>query len=1278
MDLARAFMSTKIAKEFQGTERFLIERRLGAGGMGVVYLAYDRQRNDRVALKTFRHLDPAAIYHIKREFRTLADVTHPNLVSLYELISEGEQCFFTMQLVDGVDFLSYVSGFGPRAGAITQRPSISSPGGGAETATYVPSSESDNDTTLTYLDAPARFHGSPLKLDRLRGALAQLVEGVCALHRAGKLHRDIKPSNVLVTSDQRVVLLDFGLATELAGQEDETSVLHGVVGTAFYMSPEQAAGLPATGASDWYCVGVMLYQALTGRLPFAGSKGGVLWDKQVSDPPSPSELAPGVPEDLNALCVDLLCRDPGGRPTDEQVRRRVCISPGESAESAEKFARREAPFVGRRQHLEALGDAFASLNRGRTTVVFVHGRSGMGKSVLVERFLESLRHEEAVVLTGRCYEQESVPYKALDSLIDALSHYLLRLSDVQVEALLPRDAASLARVFPVLRRVEAVAQAPRRTFETPDQQELRRRALAALRELLVRLGDRKPLVLSIDDLQWGDVDSANLIAELLRPPDPPLLLLLGCYRSEYADTSPCLKVLLQQPDKAPRQVDRRELAVEPLAPGEACSLALALLGQVGPAAQAAAESIARESRGNPYFIYELVRYVQAGANLAEHSSSVQGPTLERVLWDRIHKLPGEAYRLLEVVAVASQPLKQADAYRAARLAPAERTALSVLRAEHLVRSTGLGENDEVETYHDRIRETVVDHLPAGGLKDCHARLAVALEASSNADPEALAIHLQAAGEEARAGHYYAIAADRAAAALAFVRAAKLYRLALELQTTNDQISRSLRTRLGDALANAGRGAEAAYEYLAAAAGAPAAEALELQRRAGMQSLISGHIDHGLQALGTVLDSVGLKLARTPRRALWSLLWRRAQLRLRGLGFRERDSSQVSAESLTRIDICWSAAVGLSIVDTIRGADFQARNLLLSLRTGEPYRIARALAWEAAHTSTGGVPARRTTARLIAAADALAQRIGHPHALGLVMLSRGIAGYMEGRWKDGRKFSEQAEAIFRDRCTGVAWELDTAHSFSNWSLFFLGEVAELTRRLPLLLQEARERGDLYAATNLGTFVGHLTWLAADDPQGAERDMHAVMALWSHQGFHVQHLTGLMGRIQIALYRGDGAAAWRIISREWQDLKRSLFLRVQTVRLFMRDLRARSALAAAREAADPRPLLRAARRDARRIEREHLPWSQPLAERIGAALAAAGGDEFEAAELLKRAAAGFEAADMGLFAAAARRRQGQILGGEQGSSLIAQADGWMERQQIGNPRRMTAMYMPGFAD
>ena len=194
---------------------------------------------------------------------------------------------------------------------------------------------------------------------------------------------------------------------------------------------------------------------------------------------------------------------------------------------------------------------------------------------------------------------------------------------------------------------------------------------------------------------------------------------------------------------------------------------------------------------------------------------------------------------------------------------------------------------EIEAYHDRVRETVVAHLSPAILKAHHFRLALSLEVSGRSDPEVLAVHFQGAGEPERAAGYFAAAAAQAAEALAFDRAAKLYRLALDSGTMGAIEGCRLRAKLGDALANAGRGAEAAQEYLSACHGADLPEALDLQRRAALQFLISGHVDEGIAVVHSVLNSVGMKLPPTPRRALLSLLIRRVQLRLRGYGFRAK-------------------------------------------------------------------------------------------------------------------------------------------------------------------------------------------------------------------------------------------------------------------------------------------------------------------------------------------------------------------------------------------------------
>src|SRR5262249_52338675 len=152
------------------------------------------------------------------------------------------------------------------------------------------------------------------------------------------------------------------------------------------------------------------------------------------------------------------------------IRRRLggAASAAPVSSEASPLSLRSGPFIGRKSELAELRKAFEVSRRGQAVSVYMHGTSGIGKSALVRRFLEQIRNENAVVLAGRCYERESMPYKALDSLVDALSRYLKRLAPEQVEGLLPNDVLALARVFPVLRRVAAVAGTRRKTVEIAD------------------------------------------------------------------------------------------------------------------------------------------------------------------------------------------------------------------------------------------------------------------------------------------------------------------------------------------------------------------------------------------------------------------------------------------------------------------------------------------------------------------------------------------------------------------------------------------------------------------------------------------------------------------------------------------------------------------------------------------------------------------------------------------------------------------------------------------
>lgn len=1249
-----------------GDGRYVVIRRLGAGGMGVVYEALDNERQDRIALKSLPRVEPDALARFKNEFRHLADITHPNLASLYELFSDGDQWFFTMELVYGVDFHDYV-----RVGRFESSPLVaisseSSPTMERSSEGIDGSAKGAGDTFAAASPDAAKIAVSPERGVRLRPALRQLVEAVAALHAAGKLHCDIKPSNVLVTPEGRVVLLDFGLATDLVqakGREQETGG-----GTARYMSPEQAEGGPLTPASDWYAVGTLLFEALTDRMPFRGPTPEVLRAKRERDGPAPSTLAAGVPDDLDQLCQDLLKRSPEARPRGDQILERV----GGSAEAAFTPLLAES-LVGRTGHLAQLRSALEAAERGSAVTVHVRGESGAGKSFLVQRFLASLEEDEqAVVLSGRCYEGESVPYKALDNVVDGLSNFLASVSDQEAALLMPRDIHALARVFPVLGRVPAVAGAPRRAGEVPDRLELRRRAFAAFRELLARIGDRRPLVLSIDDLHWGDADSAALLGDLLRPPDPPRLLLVAVYRSDNLETSPFLRSFLAA--RSESTLAHREIVVESLEFEDALALARDLLAHEGALDAALAERIATESRGVPYFVHELVRYLGGGDGRSRDVEAAATLTLDSVLSRRLATLGHGSRQLLETIAVSAVPLTQRDACEAAGLRSEPRRALATLRAGHLVKTTGPSDRDLVETYHDRIRELVTDALTQDARRACHLRLAVTLEASERADPEALGVHLEGAGELERAGRYYAAAGQRASEALAFDRAARLLRRSLELHPLEGAAGAMLRAKLGDALANAGRGLDAAREYDRARGGLGASEAFELQTKAAYQYCISGHLDEGRAALRDLLGRVGLRMPRTRRGTIALLLGNRLRLKLRGIHHLRRDAREVPEEVLRRTDVTWTASAGLSMFDTVAGTAFQARNVLDALESGEPLRVVRALAWEAVVGANSGPRALPRALGLLGAARALAGETQEPYALGMCRLAGGVVEFLMGNWQAACPLLDEAEEIFRSRCTGVTWETNTANSFNMWALVHRGEFAAMSRRSAILLKEANERGDRSASTTMESFMVAHSHLMNDDPAAARGAVDGALARFAVQGYQLQHINALWMRSYIDFYDGAGREALERIEREWAGVKQSFLLRSLVIRSFFRYIKARAAL----DAQPITPALgHATERAASQLDAEKVSWTAAFGLLLRAGLEMRRGNGEAAVERLAAAEAGLTAAGMAGFAASARRQRGELRGGSEGAALVEEADTWMRGQGIRNPAAMVRLHVPSRA-
>ena len=1260
-------------------ERFELRKRLGEGSFGVVFEAWDRERESRVALKALKTADAYALYNLKREFRTLTDIGHPNLVNLYELLSDGDQWFITMELVEGENFFYYVRG---------ELQAGDAPDSTEETVAYsqtIALDDLNDEATAIALSRPetpaeddtqpevrqARTLPMPREaLERLRGALRSLSEGLVALHSAGIVHRDVKPSNVLVSRDGHVTILDFGLVRE--HEPHNVVASQHIAGTPAYMAPEQAAGQPVSEACDWFAVGVMLWEALVGYRP---ERGG---DSMRPVPP-PRILVPGVPEDLNDLCEGLVKKHPGERLTGAEVLRRLGTAPGAAASQTAIQGGKRSPttFVGRQEHLTELTAAFQHTERGEVAVAAVHGSSGMGKTSLVLHFLAELERQrpDVVVLRGRCFERESVPYKAVDSLVDSLAVYLAGLPRARVEGLLPKDVLALARLFPVLRRVTAIADARRRFVEISDSRELRRRAFAALRDMLARLSEREATVLFIDDLQWGDEDSAALLLDLLRPPDTPPLLLLVTYRTEEVETNPSLQAFLEyeniSDERSLFKVEVGEFTLD-----EGRELTQALVGAKDPRLLGKTDELVREAGGSPFFLEKLVEVAAEGSGL-ESLPSRDGETgLDAVLSSMVSGLDRQTQQLLEVLAVMGRPAPLRVATQAADLDQEALPRLKKIETARLVRLRETGRGEELEIYHDRIRQAVIASLSEDALVEHHRRLFAVLSASGSGDAEALAVHAEGGGDLVNAAHYFALAGTEAARALAFGAAAGLYERALGLRDRDDTETRRLRIEMGVALVNAGRGAEAARAFLKAAAGSGSAESLELRRRAAQHLLMSGQLDEGMETIQSVLAAQGMSMPPTPRRALLSILFNRLRIRLRGLGYKERAAGEVPEDELRLIDTCWAVSGGLILSNTIYALDFQGRGLLRALKSGESLRVARALSLEQLYTASAGSRTRKRTHEIARAGAAAAKRANLPVATGISTLYSGCASALNGEWRKAVELSDRSEQIFRERCTGVPFEIDNAHLFALFGLSWLADFRRLAKRLPPLLRDAEERGDLFMVTYLKTDIAPRVLLAQDRPEDAHAAALEGIGRWPFPGYHRQHQWALRSRVDVSLYQGDGSTAWDLVGEQYDELRRSLLLRTQMNRIIVGDYRGRSALAASFAAsADQEKKLRAiATAEARSLSREKTAWGEPLAHLLESSLALSSADRSAARGLLASAEAGFEAAEMRLHAAVARYRRGQLLGGRNGERLVSDAADWMQKEGFLRPENWVRMLSP----
>ena len=1207
---------------------YVIEKQLGAGGMGQVFEARGPD-GKRVALKYLERAGARMLYRFKQEFRALAYVTHENLVALGELVVlPDEASFFTMEVVAGVSFDEYVRGRTP----------------------------------------PGRLPN----LARLRRALRQLVVGVRHLHRSGCIHRDLKPSNVLVTPEGRVVILDFGLVQDNSGEAE--GVDDQLMGTPAYMSPEQAGMEKAGPAADWYAVGVMLFECLSGRRPFRGSVTHVLFAKREHDPPQVD--IPDAPPELLELCRRLLARDPRERPGGREILEVLGEESDDSELADSSMAAGRSPFVGREHELATLEQAFFDIRSSESAVtVHVRGPSGFGKSALVREFLADLRERQAaLVLRGRCLERESVPYKGVDAIVDALSLHLRGLPEFERAELRPVNAGPLVRLFPVLGEIWASDGASRTGGLDPN--ELRQRAFVSLREVLGKLAAKRPLALFVDDFHWGDVDSARLLTELVRPPDPPALLLVIAFRDQV-DEVEALRTLLTADARSGRAI--REVTIGPLADADALELALELLAAESkdkdPSALAAkAEAYARGAAGSPFFVGQLVR----GQGSGDEAGGTSLAELDKIVARRILGLEPSQRDLLSVVAVAGGPLRRAVALEVCRDFDFD-AALAPLLAGELLGTRGADEGT-LDTIHDRIRQVTIGELEADELVAVHRRLAEAFELLGG-DSESLADHWERAGERVRAAHYAERAAYQASNSLAFERAVGLFRKTIalfgavetadpaELAELAERIN-ELELGLADQLINVGRGREAAQLLLGLADRASEPDlAREFRRRGADQLIKTGYVDEGLVELDRLLQSVGLSLPKGQAGALGALVWEQSRVMLRGRKFTQRAAKDIDPAVLDRIDTCFAVVNGLSTQEIVLSAIFHFRNLRYSLDAGEPHRVARALAYQCVVDVAGrkwdNVEDQLTCARSLAA------QLGDAQLSGFIDLCEASLHWFERRFT----VSAQLHRKVIDTLEGVAganWQRRTAQDHHFWTLVCQGRFDECRRLSRDYLERARERSDMQEVIEIsGMFACALTY--AGELDEAKRVLAEGRATWNPGRYLFGDVWAFYAECRLLLIEAKPLEALALTERTQAAMKQTFLDQHLLAKHNVLELRARSQVHAGL-AGLGRGYLRKAQRDAETMRKQGNPVLLAQAALVEAAVASARDDRELARLRWQEAADLFRANQMEGYLAAVESRLAAISPGEAGEAMRARAQAWFEREQIADPERFVWLVAP----
>lgn len=915
----------------------------------------------------------------------------------------------------------------------------------------------------------------------------QLAIAIDILHRNNIIHSDVKPTNVMVSRGGRVVLMDFGLSR----YSKESFTFEEIAGTQGYMAPEQEAG-KLERASDWFSYGTILKE-IVGRFDFK-PKNRVLNLASSLTSVDPRDR-PGLPE-----IVDLFRK---WLPEVEQ----------------HGLSRTVDHYLPRPNYEDWLNLKIADATSGMgPQALCVSGESGIGKSTLIREVLSKNGSDSSsLLLVSTCSANESVQLNAFDNIIDDLSRCLLSLTPQELEILLPEDTAPLLSCFPILARIPIALE---RSYagKLRDESENKLLAYRQLRGLFNKLSPH--LIFWIDDSQWMDESSLELFSELVRPPSPPRALYLFSFReTSESDFKNQLENIISA-----HRIPCQELEIEgfDLADSENFAKLYGL---------ESANSIPgiKTTGGNPMLMKLHCKFPGG-------SGEVQDNWTDNLL----RNLSDEGRQATSFSAIAGYPLPQ-DVFSKLGISASEVQNLiehEIFRIVKVNKYSGLF----IELYHDRIRNGLLELISEEKQRELHQRLAEVLTEDIRISALKLVSHFLAAKNTRQAIQYSLLAAGEAESNQDFENAGRFYLSAFRLGGNKDS-DWGLLAKAGRAIGRAGSGIRAGELLMEAATLALNVDpesTPKLKTDAVTFFLYAGAFEPAREALREIASLLALDLSSKPNLFITAFMMRIPWIIPRPI---KSDMFQFSdAQNAQRLDLLEAMANGLSLLDHTRYHRIALTWLNECYKARDRKRFSAALGMEAVMQSfIGGSALRKNSKKLIKKAIEL--RPDTPFGEASEHIWSAAIAFNESRWRDAKRLASSAEFIMLKHHPDAKWHLNAVHAFQFGAMAMMGDLGEMKERLPLLVTDARNRGDMLGLNLYNTSLCSIWRLALDQADeilesSGESELSAISDVFSSHDFY-----RALGISMALLYKGEADIATSFLDAEWPRVKSAQFLNLE---------------------------------------------------------------------------------------------------------------------------------------